>query len=176
MVSLSQHLRRSACQDAPVHVRPYAPEDAETVLALNQAELDAVSSLDRPGLDRLVGLAEEVAVVDDAGAIAGFAVVLAPASGYESFNYAWFGERYTAFHYLDRVVVAPSHRRRGVGSMLYAHLEDHARSVGRLLCEVYSDPPNVASLAFHAARGYAELGRLRQQNGKTCTMFGKEMR
>jgi predicted GNAT superfamily acetyltransferase len=33
----------------------------------------------------------------------------------------------------------------------------------------------VASLAFHAARGYVEVGRLLQTNGKTCSMLVKEL-
>lgn len=158
-------------------LRPYDPRDADTVLALNQGALDAVGPLDPASLARLVQQAGEVAmVVEDDGSVVGFALVLGPGADYASRNYAWFGALYADFRYLDRVVAAPIHRRRGVGTALYDHLENAARGAGRLACEVYSEPPNVASLAFHAARGYAEVGRLAQDNGKICTMLVKELR
>lgn len=171
-----------------MRLRPYDPADADAVHALNQGALDGVGPLDRAGLDRLVGQADEVAVVagpdgtDDPdadgldGPVAGFALVLRPGAEYASRNYAWFAERFADFHYLDRVVVAPTHRRRGVATMLYDHLEAAAHDAGRLTCEVYSEPPNVVSLAFHAGRGYVEIGQLAQDNGKTCSMLVKQLR
>jgi predicted GNAT superfamily acetyltransferase len=39
--------------------------------------------------------------------------------------------------------------------------------------EVYAEPPNAPSLAFHAARGYEEIGRLPQANGKIAAMLIK---
>jgi predicted GNAT superfamily acetyltransferase len=158
-----------------MHLRPYQPADAAAVLALNQAALDAVTSLDADRLDRLVALAAQVSVIVDGDVVAGFAMVFAPDSSYDSANYAWFAARYDDFRYLDRVVVAPTHRRRGVGRTLYDHLEASAASSGRMALEVYVEPPNVASLAFHQARGYVEQGRLPQPGGKVCTMLVKQL-
>ncbi|MDQ3417041.1 MAG: hypothetical protein M3474_08140, partial [Actinomycetota bacterium] len=63
-----------------MHTRRYDPADADAVLALNQSALDAVTPLDPAGLDRLVGQAEQVAVVEDdtpaCRVLVGFAVVL----------------------------------------------------------------------------------------------------
>ena len=158
-----------------MHLRPFQPADADAVLALNQSALDAVTSLDADRLELLAELAAQVTVVVDQDAIAGFAIVFAPGSSYDSANYAWFAARYDDFRYLDRVVVAPTHRRRGVGTTLYDHLEAAAAASGRMALEVYVEPPNVASLAFHRARGYAEQGRLPQPGGKVCTMLVKPL-
>jgi predicted GNAT superfamily acetyltransferase len=38
---------------------------------------------------------------------------------------------------------------------------------------VYAEPPNAGSLAFHAARGYVEIGRLEQAGGKVAAMLVK---
>jgi len=159
-----------------VRLRPYEPPDADAVLALNQANLDAVGWLDPDRLEWLVGLADSSLVADDGGALAGFAITLAPGTVYDSINYAWFAQRYDDFSYLDRIVVAPPHRRSGVGSLIYDEAEASARPHGRLTAEVYVEPPNESSLAFHRRRGYAEVGRLRQSNGKTCSMLVKELR
>lgn len=154
-----------------MQLRAYAPSDAEPVLALNQAALEGVGTLDRDRLDWLAGLADRVEVADDAGTVAGFAVLLRPGTAYDSRNYAWFAQRYADFGYLDRVVVAPTHRRRGVGTLLYDRMEEHVSGAGRMALEVYAEPPNVASLAFHAGRGYVEVGRVAQPGGRTAAML-----
>ena len=161
---------------AGVRLRPYEPTDADAVLALNQANLDAVGWLDADRLEWLIGLADNALVADDGSDFAGFAITLAPGTPYDSVNYAWFAQRYADFSYLDRIVVAPAYRRSGVGSLIYDEAEAHASRRGRLTAEVYVEPPNESSLAFHRRRGYAEVGRLVQANGKTCAMFVKELR
>ena len=160
---------------ASVRLRPYEPTDADAVLALNQANLDAVGWLDAERLEWLVGLADSSLLADDDGVLAGFAITLAPGTAYDSVNYAWFAQRYDDFSYLDRIVVAPAYRRSGVGTLIYDAAEDRALRHGRLTAEVYVEPPNESSLAFHRRRGYAEVGRLRQANGKTCSMLAKEL-
>jgi uncharacterized protein len=156
--------------------RPYEPSDADAVLALNQSALDAVSSLDAERLVWLVGLADRCLVVTDGDRVAGFAVLIGPGTAYDSINYAWFTQRYDGFGYLDRIVVDPAYRRTGVGSRLYDAAEAASARHGRMTLEVYVEPPNEASLAFHRARGYVEVGRLAQSNGKTCAMFARELR
>ena len=139
-----------------------------TVLTLNQANLDGIGPLDDDRLRWLLEMAstDGQALVADDGEIAGFAMVFEPDTAYDSSNYRWFVERYDAFGYLDRIVVAPTHRRRGVGTLLdgEARAEDGARGPGRLVCEVYVEPPNVASLAFHEwlCRGRARAPGQRQ--------------
>lgn len=156
-------------------VRPYEPRHAGQVLALNQSHLDAVGPLDAARQDWLVGMTEACLVVEDGEALAGFVMTLSPGTAYDSPNYRWFSERYDSFSYLDRVVVAASHQRRGIGHLLYDAVEATAHPRGRMALEVYAEPPNVGSLAFHAARGYVEVGRTTQANGKVCAMFVKEL-
>ena len=155
-----------------MQLREYDPQDAEQVLSLNQSNLDAVGPLDVKRLPWLVGLADSVMVVDDDGTIAGFVVLVGPESGYDSPNYRWHSDRRTSL-YLDRVVVAPTHRRRGIGTLLYDAAEERAVPYGAMTLEVYAEPPNAGSLAFHAARGYVEIGRLEQAGGKVAAMLVK---
>lgn len=155
-----------------MQLREYDPQDADHVLALNQSNLDAVGPLDAERLRWLVGLADSVLVADDNGTVAGFVVLVGPNSAYDSPNYRWHANRRTSL-YLDRVVVAPTHRRRGVGTLLYDAAEARAVPYGAMTLEVYAEPPNEGSLAFHASRGYAEVGRLEQAGGKVCAMLVK---
>ena len=155
--------------------RPYEPSDADAVLALNQGALDAVSSIDLDRLGWLADLADACLVVNDGDRLAGFSIMIGAGTAYDSINYAWFTERYDDFGYLDRIVVDPAYRRTGVGSSLYDAAEGASSRHGRMTLEVYAEPPNPASLAFHRARGYTEVGRLGQANGKTCAMFVKEL-
>jgi predicted GNAT superfamily acetyltransferase len=81
--------------------------------------------------------------------------------------------RYRRFVYVDRVVVAPAVRGRGYARLLYADLFDRAGRAGHdiVVCEVNSDPPNPASDAFHAAQGFAEVGRAAIHQGSKTVRY-----
>lgn len=150
-------------------IRPIGPADLDGVLALNQGALDGVGPLDAERLQWIVALSDQALVADVDGDIGGFVITMPPGTAYDSPNYAWFEERFDTHCYLDRIVVAPTHRRMGIASQLYDEIEQ-TRPV---TLEVYAEPPNEPSLAFHAARGYEEVGRLPQSNGKVVTLFVK---
>lgn len=153
-----------------MQIRTMASSDLDTVLGLNQGALEGVGTLDADRLQWLVGLADQALVADVDGDIGGFVITIAPATAYDSANYRWFEERFDSHCYLDRIVVAPTHRRLGIASMLYDRIEQTLP----VTLEVYAEPPNEPSLAFHAARGYEEIGRLPQVNGKVAAMFVKK--
>lgn len=141
-------------------LRPIDDADVPVVLDLNERDVELLSPLDADRLEQLRGWADRADVIDVDGDVAGFVITFAPGTAYDSPNYTWFGERYgTDFAYLDRIVIAEPFRRRGLGRFVYDELEGAARPRGRMTLEVNVDPPNVGSLAFHAARGYAEVGR-----------------
>jgi predicted GNAT superfamily acetyltransferase len=159
-----------------VEIRTLLDDDVGAVLALNAASVDATSPMDAPALATYRSLVAEalVCVVDDS-VVAAFALAYGPGAAYESINYRWHAERFDDFLYLDRIVVGADFRRRGIASALYDRLEQVAAPHGRMVCEVYSDPPNTGSLAFHRSRGYLELGHLDQANGHRCVMLEKPL-
>jgi len=161
-----------------VHLRPATAADQAAVLALNAASVEALSPLDGTHLEALAARAARYDVVEVDGEVAAFVLVFAPGADYNSDNYRWFDERYTDFCYLDRIVVGERWRRRGIGRLVYDAIEAFSTPHGRLTCEVNAEPPNHASLAFHAARGYVEVGRLTHadpRGGKTTAMLSKEL-
>ncbi len=150
-------------------LRPMTAADHHAVLDLNERHVELLSPLDEARLAALVAVAENASVIDVDGAFAGFVITFAAGSGYDGENFVWFSERYDDFCYLDRVVIHEDFRRRGLGSAVYDELES---SCGRPLfaLEVNLDPPNVASLAFHRARGYAEVDQ-RLSGGHLVSML-----
>jgi len=162
-----------------VLIRPAGPADLDAVLALNQSEVPHVSPLTRAGLERLVQLASLRSVAEAVdGAIAGFLLAMTPEAAYESLNFRWFQGRYPSFHYVDRIVVSPLHRRVGVASALYRDLETLAVNAGsaRLTCEVNTRPPNPESHVFHARIGFVEVGTQDTEGGtKTVALYAKTL-
>lgn len=160
-----------------MQVRDLQRTDWPAVLALNQASVRELSSLDHPRLGYILALAYRSLVVDlgAEGGVAAFAIAVAPGAPYDSANYRWFSERYAQFLYLDRIAVAAEHRRRGLGEALYEQMEQAARPFTRMTCDVNVRPRNEASLAFHAARGYEDVGRLDHGEEKTVALMSKEL-
>lgn len=143
-----------------VRLRPLRAADHPAVLALNEAHVELLAPMDQARLEVLLDLADRFHVIDVDGGFGGFVITVAPGTSYDSENYRWFSERYASFYYLDRIVLDPSVRRRGVGRAAYDELEAVAAPYGRMTLEVNLVPPNPVSLAFHAARAYVEVGRL----------------
>ena len=150
-------------------LRPMTAADHHDVLELNERHVELLSPLDETRLTALLAVAENASVIDADGAFAGFVITFAAGSAYDGENFSWFSEHYDDFCYLDRVVIHEDFRRRGLASLVYDEMES---SCGRPLfaLEVNLDPPNVASLAFHRARGYTEVGQ-RHSGGHLVSML-----
>lgn len=156
-------------------IRPVVGADLATILALNQQAVPAVSPLDGDALAALVDLAAATLVAVDGGVVAGFVVVFGPGAPYTSPNYRWFVDRYPAFRYVDRIVVAPTARGRGLGGALYDEVERRGGAPW-LTCEVNLRPRNEASLRFHARRGFVEVGRQDTDGGaKRVALLAKAL-
>ena len=145
-----------------VLLHPVTDVDVDDVLALNEAEVDMLAPMDESRFHELRELADRFDVIQVDGAFGGFVITFAPGSAYDSENYRWFSARSPegGFYYLDRFALHESLRRRGIGGRIYDEIESAAAAYGRMTLEVNLVPRNEASLAFHAGRGYVEVGRL----------------
>jgi predicted GNAT superfamily acetyltransferase len=162
-----------------VEIRPLRTSDLDAVLALNNANVPAVSGLDRA---ELAGLTSISLVAEVETGFAGFCMVMPPGVDYASLNYAWFSSHagdlgHRTFAYLDRIAVAPGARRQGVGRALYADLVDRLTgTVPVLFCEVNVRPRNDTSLAFHATIGFHEVGQQDTDGGaKRVSLLALEL-
>lgn len=154
-----------------------APEARAGALALNAAAEAETSRLAPARLDAMLAQAIRAeARVGALGEMRGFLIAFGQDAAYDSPNFLWFRERLQRFAYVDRVVVAPAARGRGLARALYAGLFDQARALGlgRVVCEVNVEPPNPASDAFHARLGFEEVGRARQ-GAKTVRYLSRSL-
>lgn len=146
-----------------VLLRPVTDADADDVLALNEHEVEMLAPMDEDRFHAMRQSAHRFDVVQVDGTFGGFVITFAPGADHDSENYRWFSERSGGgddFYYLDRFVLHESQRRRGIGGRVYDDVESVAAGYGRLALEVNLVPRNEASLAFHASRGYVEVGQL----------------
>jgi len=151
--------------------------DLDTVLALNEASVPHVSSID---LDQMRWFASHafyfrVARVEDK--FAGFLIGLRPGIDYSSENYRWFCANYGDFGYVDRVAVAASARRLGVASQLYDDFADVLRGhVECMTCEVNIRPPNDTSMQYHETHGFVQVASQETDGGtKVVAMLEKKL-
>jgi uncharacterized protein len=141
-------------------LRPLRDTDVADVLTLNERNVVKLAPMDEARLHELRGLADRFDVLDVDGAFAGFVITFAPGSAYDGTLYRWFSERHERFYYLDRIVLHDGFRRQGLGTYVYDEMERVAAPYTRLCLEVNLLPRNDPSLAFHAGRGYREVGTL----------------
>jgi len=159
-------------------IRDFVPDDLDPVWRLNEAAVNAVSSVTRDQMLALVDMSRDVLVIDDGEEIIGFCNTFNPGAEYASVNYRWFSERYDEFVYLDRIVIAESHRNRGLGALLYGEVERRMQVSGvpgLLTCEVNFDPPNEGSLRFHRRIGFNPVGYQESKPGLVVEMLAKEV-
>jgi uncharacterized protein len=152
---------RRVSADPAVAIRPIEPADLGRILEINQANVPEVGSVDADRMASLLQMSPIALAVELDTAIVGFCLVMPSDAPYESVNYRWFTQRYDDFMYLDRVAFDAEAQGRGLGTRLYAEVDRRMVESGanHLALEVNVDPPNEPSLAFHARRGFAEVGQ-----------------
>jgi predicted GNAT superfamily acetyltransferase len=156
--------------EALVDIAGLTPAEFDRLLALNNAHASELSWLEPAELRHLVAEAFCARDVGDADA---FLIAFDQDADYDSANFLWFRQRYPRFVYVDRVVVAPAARGRGLARKLYQQLFEKAAAAGHgiVTCEVNLDPPNPASNGFHAALGFSPVGIAAIGGDKTVRYF-----
>ena len=152
--------------------RPARPDDIATIAAINTAGQPGVSPLTAEAVAYVLADAPYVTVAVLDGEVAGYMIGYMASDAYDGEEFAWFRARLPRFLYIDQIAVAPAARRAGVGAHLYAHAVSFAGAhmAASLVCEVNLEPPNPASLRFHARLGFREVGVLTVSDGRTVSL------
>ena len=139
-------------------ILPPAEADYGELLALNESCVPDVNSIGTDELAFFHRTAHKFVKVVENGKLAGFVIALTPGISYESLNYQWFSRELDGFLYIDRILVHPHFRRRGVATYIYDYLEQVAvhESISCLCCEVNLLPANPESLSLHDGLGFTQ--------------------
>lgn len=159
----------------PLSIRDVCEQELPQVLALNNAAGPSVLPLDRQRLAELFATAPYFRVAEIDGHLAGFLIALSAHTAYDGANFRWFSGRYPDFVYIDRIVVAASYRRLGLGRIFYADVQSFAEVRSPLLaCEIFLEPRDDAAVLFHGTYGFCEVGQ-QQLAGRRVGMLVKEL-
>lgn len=159
-------------------IKPVAtqgPDIEAALLDLNNAHARETSFLALSEWRALTAQAYAATCVGTNGALL---LAFSEDAAYDGVNFQWFRSRLDRFVYVDRIVVAPSHRGAGVGRALYDDLFRRMRETGHatVACEVNVEPPNPGSDAFHDRLGFHEIGRAElKDRGKTVRYLVKDL-
>lgn len=140
------------------------------LLALNNRNARETSLLSREKFDVLIASASVATFIPPSDA---YLIAFAHTDAYDGVHFLWFRTRLDTFLYNDRVVVAESRRRHGLGQLLYEDLFKRAEELGHsnIVCEVNSQPPNPSSDAFHAALGFVAIGEATINGGAKTVRY-----
>jgi uncharacterized protein len=136
----------------------------DELLRVNNWNARETSMLTRPRFDSMISSASVATYIESHGA---FLLAFAENDDYDGGHFLWFRSRFDGFLYIDRVVVAEHHRRRGLARILYADVFKRAEQLGHrtVVCEVNLQPANPISDKFHAVQGFEEVGRATMDDG-----------
>ena len=142
-------------------IRSLREEDYPFILELNAKNVEVLAPMDMEKLRDFAKYAELFLVAESEGRPAAFLIALREGvSAYNSENYRWFSRCCPRFLYVDRIVIDEPFRSRGLGRQLYQTVFSHAKAMGApsVTAEIDTVPYNAASLAFHKAMGFCEVG------------------
>ena len=158
-------------------IRDVLPHELDSVLALNNAAGSTILPLDAAGLRPLYDQASYFRLAEVDGHVAGFLPAMREDAAYDSPNFRWFRERYPAFVYVDRIIIAKPYRGLGLGRVFYADVTSYAETrVPLLACEVFLEPRDDVSVLFHGTYGFQEVGQQTMpSNGRRVSLLAKTL-
>ncbi|TDR43023.1 hypothetical protein DFR29_10727 [Tahibacter aquaticus] len=160
-----------------IAIRDVREHELDSVLALNNAAGPTILILDSNRIRWFFDNADYFRVAEVEGHIAGFLMAMREGSDYDSPNYRWFCERYAAFAYIDRIVIAKPYRGLGLGRIFYADATSFSEvRVPVLSCEVFLEPRDDVSVLFHGTYGFNEVGQqIMPGLGKRVSLLAKDL-
>ena len=160
-----------------MQIQNVSADDLTDVLALNEAAVPHVNSIDLEQMQWFAANAFFFKIAKIDGRLAGFLIGLRPGLDYGSENYRWFCENYNDFGYIDRVAVDAAARRFGVASRLYEEFEQAlSDEVDVMTCEVNTRPPNESSMRYHETHGFRRVATQETEGGsKEVALLEKKL-
>lgn len=157
-------------------IRDVLEHDLDAVLALNNAADGGISPMDGTQLHHFHQIADYFRVAEVDGHLAGFLIALREHADYAGENFSWFRQRYERFAYIDRIVVANTYRRHGLGRVFYSDVQSFAEPrVPMLTCAVVLEPRDDVAVLFHGTYGFSEVGQHVTTGGRHVGLLSKDL-
>ena len=148
-----------------VMIRPATAADVPAILAFWNPVIRDTTVTFSPTLHSAESLTEMIATRQAAGRAFEVAIAGEELLGFATYDQFRKGAGYA--HAMEHtIILAPAARGRGVGRALMAALEDHARAAGAHIMVAGVSAENAPGVAFHAAVGDVEMGRIREAGRK----------
>jgi [ribosomal protein S18]-alanine N-acetyltransferase len=130
-----------------MHYRLYASADFPQLYAIEEACFREPDRFGRGYMRSLIAHpASATWIAEDAGAMAGFAIV------------HWSGDPPRRSAYIQTIEVADTFRRQGIARRLLQLVEQSARDAGASLIWLHVDAANAPAIALYSAAGYLHHG------------------
>jgi predicted GNAT superfamily acetyltransferase len=158
-------------------IRDVQAHELDSVLALNNAAGPTLLPLDAASIRWFYDNACYFRLAEVDGNIAGFLLALREDVPCANPDYAWFRGRCSEFVFIDRIVVARSYRRLGLGRVFYADVTSYAEvRVPTLACSVFLEPRDDISLLFHGGFGFHEVGQqVMPATGRRVALLARDL-
>jgi len=157
-------------------LRDVRDHELDQVLALNNSAGPTILPMEGERARLFFAEARYFRVAEIDGHLAGFLIALTPDADYHSPNFHWFRREYADFVYIDRIVVASTYRRHGLGRVFYADVQSFAEVRSpRLCCEVQLEPRDDASVLFHGTYGFREVGQQAMEPYGRVSLLAKDL-
>lgn len=125
-----------------------------------------------------IARASDLSAVHMEGAVVrAFALAISAGKAVDHVAYQWCMTRFENFVYWDRAVVDFHHRRKGIGSEIFATLLSKARAQGSemLLCQVHDRPVNKAGHLFVQSLGFTSIESVMLPSREIVTMYQRSI-
>lgn len=158
-------------------VRDVHAHELDSILALNNGAGRSIRPLDMAELERLNAHACHFKLTELDGQIAGFLIALREDDDAGNPRLELQRAHFSKFVFIDRIVVAPSYRRHGLGRVFYAAVTSYAEArVPVLTCEIQLEPRDDVALLFHGSWGFHEIAqRTSATTGKRVALLAKTL-
>jgi len=142
----------------PPLIAPILNSHRANILRLNQEFVHWLSPLDANALDFVLDRSLYRKQINGAeGVLWGYDhTVDYP----DHWNIDWLSQKFSRYFYIDRVIIDPTAHRQGYARALYEDVTHFAKANGypRLVCDVFTQPDNPVSHAFHTDMGFISCG------------------
>lgn len=143
-----------------ITIRDVHERELDAILAMNNAAGSGILPMNQTQIRYFWQHADYFRVAETGDCLAGFLIAMTREADCESSNFRWFKERYDAFVYVDRIVIAEDQRSAGIGRLFYADVQSFAETrAPALVAEVFMEESTHPALLFHGSFGFHEVGQ-----------------